>query len=125
MTNTLSPEAAVQQQLDAYNARDLDAWVATYADDGKQFEHPATLVANGKAEIKARATIRFQEPNLYAKLLNRTVMENIVIDHEEVTRTFPEGTGTIRLVAIYEVKNGKIQSGSFVFGEKRLDVIGS
>lgn len=125
MTNTLSPEAVVQQQLDAYNARDLDAWVDTYADDGKQFEHPATLVASGKAEIKARATIRFQEPNLHAKLLNRTVMENIVIDHEEVTRTFLEGTGSIRLVAIYEVKNGKIQSGSFVFGEKRLDVTGS
>ena len=91
------------------------------ADDAQQFEHPGKLVASGKAEIRERSRLRFEEPNLHARLIQRSVMENIVIDHEEVTRTFPEGTGTIRLVAIYQVVNGKIQSGSFLFGTKTLD----
>ena len=42
-----SPAAVVQRQLDAYNARDLDALIATYAADARQYEHPATLLAPG------------------------------------------------------------------------------
>ncbi len=33
-----SPEVVVQRQLDAYNAKDLDAWLSTFAEDAKQFE---------------------------------------------------------------------------------------
>jgi hypothetical protein len=48
-------------------------------------------------------------------------MGNIVIDHEEVTRTFPEGSGRVDMVAIYEVVDGKIQSASVQVSNKRLD----
>jgi hypothetical protein len=116
-----SPESVVQRQLDAYNARDLDAWLATYAEDARQFEHPATLLTTGHAEIRARTAARFTEPNLHARLIQRVVMGTIVVDHEEVTRTFPEGPGRIELVCIYEVRDGKIQTGTFKFGEKKLD----
>ena len=37
----MDPATLVQRQLDAYNARDLDAILATYADDAEQFEHPS------------------------------------------------------------------------------------
>ena len=47
---------------------------------------------------------------------------NIVIDHEMVTRTFPEGTGRVELVAIYEVKNDRISKAWFIPGAKTLDV---
>jgi hypothetical protein len=116
-----APEAVVQRQLDAYNARDLEAWLATYAEDAQQFEHPAKLVATGHAEMRARAAQRFTEPNLHARLIQRSVMGQVVIDHEEVTRTFPEGPGRVELVCIYQVHDGKIQTGSFVFGDKTLD----
>ncbi len=116
-----SPEAVVQRQLDAYNALDLDAWLGTYAEDAQQFEHPAKLVASGHAEMRARTSPRFTEPNLHARLISRSVMGNVVIDHEEVTRTFPEGPGRIELVCIYQVHDGKIRTGSFVFGETILD----
>src|SRR5207244_4490611 len=99
------PAAVVQRQLDAYNARDVDALMATYADDAGQFEHPSKLLASGAAQIRERFAARFQEPNLHARLLNRIVSGNIVIDHEQVTRTFPEGSGTLELVAIYEVRD--------------------
>jgi hypothetical protein len=115
-----SVEAVVQRQLDAYNAKDLDAWVQTYAQDAKQFEFPATLLTSGQEEIRARAAPRFEEPNLNAALLNRTVMGNTVIDYELVTRTFLEGEGTIELTCIYVVQSNKIQTASFIFGKKTL-----
>jgi hypothetical protein len=115
-------EATVQRQLDAYNARDLDAWLATYAANAKQYLFPATLLASGIDEIRARSTARFQEPNLHAQLLRRTVFGDVVIDHERVTRTFEEGTGTLEMMATYRVANGAIQEASFLFGPKQLDI---
>jgi hypothetical protein len=116
MPTVTSPEVVVQRQLDAYNAKNVDAWLATYAPDAKQYEHPAELLASGHAEIRARISSRLSEPNIHAKLIKRTVMGNIVIDHEDVTRTFPEGPGNVELVCIYVVENGLIQTASFVFG---------
>ncbi len=121
MHSSDSPEIVVQRQLDAYNRRDVEAWASTYADDAKQFELPGKLLASGGGEIRARVATRFQEPNLHARLLHRTVMGHVVIDHEVVSRTFPEGTGTVELVAIYEVRDGKIQTGTFAFGATKFD----
>jgi hypothetical protein len=121
MTESLSPETVVQRQLDAYNARDIDALLATYAPDARQYEHPGTLLATGAAEMRARMAVRFQEPDLHARLLQRAVMGNIVIDHEEVTRNFPEGRGSVEMVAIYEVVDGRIASASVQVSNQRLD----
>jgi len=121
MANSPSPEIIIQRQLDAYNARDLEALLATYAEDAQQFEHPGKLVASGHAQIRERMAVRFQEPNLHARLIKRAVMGNVVIDHEDVTRTFPEGTGRVELVAIYEVREGKIVTASIVVGANTLD----
>ena len=104
----IDPAAVVQRQLDAYNARDVGALLANYADDAELYEHPATLLATGSAQLRERFAVRFQEPNLHAELLNRMVMGGIVIDHEKVTRTFPEGPGSIELIMIYEVEAGRI-----------------
>src|SRR5688500_15871066 len=106
--DTTKPEAVVQRQLDAYNARDVDALLATYAEDAQQFEYPATLLATGRTEMRKRFVARFAEPNLHATLLHRIVLGQVVIDHERIARTFPEGAGTIELVAIYEVRDGLI-----------------
>lgn len=121
MTPSITPESVVQCQLDAYNARDVDALVGTYADDAQQFEYPSTLLTSGTAQLRERITARFREPNLHARLLRRVVMGQMVIDHEEVTRTFPEGTGKLELVAIYEVRDGRIATARFIFGPKTLD----
>lgn len=112
-----SPESVVQRQLDAYNAHDLEGWLATYGQDARQYEFPAKLLAAGHAEMRARMAPRFEDPLVHARLLKRSVMGSIVVDHEEVTRTFPEGPGRVGLVCIYEVRAGAIQNASFVFGD--------
>jgi hypothetical protein len=118
--NNPSPETIIQRQLDAYNEHDLDALLATYAEDAKQFEHPGKLLASGHAQIRERMAGRFQDAHLQAKLIKRSIMGNVVIDQEEVTRTFPEGRGVIKLIAIYEVQDGKIQTSSVIFGAIRI-----
>ncbi len=119
---TDSAAAVVQRQLDAYNAKDLEALLAIYADDAQVFEHPATLLASGTAQLRERFAGRFQEPNLHAQLLNRMVMGDKVVDHELVTRTFPEGPGTIELIMIYEVTNGKIAKAGSIAGPKTMQL---
>ena len=108
MRDEPDPDVVVQRQLDAFNARDVEALLGVYADNAEMFEHPSKLLARGSAELRDRFAVRFREPNLRATLLNRVVMGSMVIDHEKVTRTFPEGPGEIELVMIYEVKGNRI-----------------
>ena len=121
MPHSDDPEAVVQRQLEAFNARDLDALLAIYADDAQMFEHPSKLVAAGANAFRERFAARFQEPNLHAALLSRAVMGNIIVDHEEVLRTFPEGAGKIELIMIYEVQNGRIAKAWSISGAKTID----
>jgi hypothetical protein len=114
------PAAVVQRQLDAYNARNVEGLLATYADDAQLFEHPATLLATGSAELRSRFSQRFIEPNLHANLLSRIVNGAFVIDHERITRTFPEGPGMLETVMIYEVRDGKIAHSWVIAGPRSL-----
>lgn len=115
-----SAAETVQRQLDAYNARDIEALLAVYAADAELFEHPSRLLARGTAGLRERFTQRFAEPNLRAELLNRIVSGAMVIDHERVTRTFPEGPGTVELVMIYEVSRERITKAWIIPGPRTL-----
>ncbi|RKQ53363.1 hypothetical protein C8E02_3299 [Vogesella indigofera] len=117
----LSPEQVVQAQLEAYNARDLDALLACYAADARMYVYPATLVAEGREELRERMRQRFAEPDLHARLLRRVVLGEVVIDDEIVTRNFPEGRGTQAMTMIYRVSDGRIRDASAIMGEMRLD----
>jgi hypothetical protein len=102
-------EGPVQRQLDAYNARDLERFLAEYSDDVVVYRPPAsepTVV--GKDAFGAHcARNRFNLPELHARLLNRIVSGDVVVDHEEVTGL---PGGVIGAVAVYRVKNGLIQA---------------
>lgn len=115
-----SPAQVVQAQLDAYNARDIEALLATYAVDAEQFTLHGERLAAGHAELRERFTLRFGEPDLHARLVSRVVVGNVVTDAEIVTRNFPEGLGTIDMLCIYEVRDGCIQKASFVLGNRTL-----
>lgn len=113
-------DALVQRQLDAYNAKDLDAWLGTYAVDARQFQLHGACLASGHAEMRQRIALRFAEPDLHARLLQRTVMENIVVDLEVITRNFPDGKGEIEMLCVYEIVGDLIQTASFAVGPVKL-----
>jgi hypothetical protein len=116
-----SPLATVQAQLDAYNAKDIDALLASYAPDAQQFTLHGDLLAQGHEQMRGRFLTRFAEPDLHARLLSRTVMGAMVVDLERITRNFPEGRGTVEMLCIYEVRDGLIHKASFALGESSLD----
>jgi len=120
LMNTTSPLAVVQAQLDAYNAKDLDALMATYAPDAQQFAIHGALLAQGQDQIRPRYQERFAEPDLHARLITRSVIGNFVTDVEIVTRNFPEGRGTVEMLCVYEVVDGRIARASFATGDKRM-----
>jgi len=113
-------EAPVAAQLDAYNRRDIDGFMQHWADDCRYYAFPDTLLAEGAEAIRARHVERFAEPDLFGKLLSRAMVGDVVVDHETVTRNFPEGVGEVDVICIYQVTNGKIARAWFKLGEKRL-----
>ena len=107
-----NPAAVVQGQLDAYNARDIDAFLAFYAEDVRVDRHDGTVIVEGREAMRPIYTDLFeQSPELDCALLDRTVSGSLVIDHEFVTGM--RGGAPVRAVAIYEVSDGLIRRVSF------------
>lgn len=111
----------VEMQLQAYNARDIDAFMQWWAPECEYYAFPSTLLARGTDAIRSRHVERFKEANLFGRLVTRSVVGNMVVDHEIVTRTFPEGAGEVDAICIYEVEDGKIARAWFKLGAPRLD----
>lgn len=112
----LTPEQAVQHQLDAYNARDLARFLAVYGDDVVVYRLPSLEPAfAGLASLaEFYRTQRFSLPALHAELVNRMVIGNVVIDHERVhgVRERP-----FEVAASYRVIDGLIRTVWFFSGE--------
>ncbi|MBF0650811.1 nuclear transport factor 2 family protein [Dysgonomonas sp. GY75] len=47
-----SPEAVVERQLAAYNARDIDAFIATYSQDIEIYNSKGALIMQGHAGLR-------------------------------------------------------------------------
>jgi hypothetical protein len=103
------PEDPVQRQLDAYNAHDLERFVAEYSDDVKVFRPPGTdpVLSGKKAFAEHYAQNRFTLPKLHARLVDRIVCGNIVVDHEDITGL---SEANLAAVAVYEVVDGRIRT---------------
>jgi hypothetical protein len=105
----MTPEEVVDLQLAAYNAKDIDAFLATYAEDAQTFnlgtEKP-TL--SGRAQFReAFGSKTFKLPDLKAEILSRFVCGNKVVDLE---RSWGFGPQPITGPVIYEVNGDVIQN---------------
>ncbi|WP_299256642.1 nuclear transport factor 2 family protein [uncultured Aquimarina sp.] len=111
LVSDVSPEYVVQKQLDAYNARNIEGFLATYSDQVQVYNYPNKLTYEGKEKMKSMYAPFFDKtPDLHCKIKNRIVHGNKVIDEELVLINGNE----IKAVAIYEVKNGKISKVTFL-----------
>ncbi|MEM6893293.1 MAG: nuclear transport factor 2 family protein [Bacteroidota bacterium] len=106
-----SPEGIVRTQLEAYNNRDIDAFMATYTDDIALFNYPLRSLSTGQDAMRSGYESFFSNtPDLHCDIKTRMVIGNKVIDEEQVT----VNGGGFRAVAIYEVENGKISRVTFL-----------
>ncbi len=108
----MSAVDVVQRQLDAYNAQNLDAFCACFADDCILSELNGAATQQGAAAIRQRYQTLFESyPENHAALVTRVVVGNVVIDHEDITRSPSE---RINAAAIYTVRDGLIARVDFV-----------
>ena len=112
-TQILTAEEVVNQQLAAYNAGDIDAFVATFSEDIEIYNARGELSMKGHEQLRERYGALFTRfPNQVCTIENRIVINNTVIDKERI-----EGRGNDRImyaVSVNKVKDGKIFEIRFV-----------
>ena len=100
-----NPADVVNEQLRAYNARDIDAFAATYSEDICTYDMPhAKVMVRGKKDLVERyGNGTFKREGLRAEILSRTVIGNKVIDHE---KTWGIQAEPVECAVVYEVHEG-------------------
>ena len=107
----IGPEKIVQEQVEAYNRHDIEAFLKTYSPDIKLFTYPDQEVGAGLESMrKTYGKLFADNPKLKVEIAKRIVQGEYVIDHEQVNT----GSREFAAVAIYRVKAGKIIEVRFV-----------
>jgi hypothetical protein len=106
---TMTVEQVVQQNLEAYNARDLDKFMSSFSEDIEMYNFTdGKMTAKGLSEVRKIYQELFNlSPQLHSTILKRIVFDNKIIDHEWIEGR--RGSKTpVEIILIYEVKNEKI-----------------
>ncbi|WP_425393072.1 nuclear transport factor 2 family protein [Ekhidna sp.] len=107
-----TPKELANEQLEAYNARDIEAFLVPYSDSVKVYNEKRELLYQGKETMRVQYGNMFaRTPDLNCNLLNRIAVNNTVIEHEEVS--FGEGR-KIYAIVMYKVTEGRIQEVHFL-----------
>jgi len=105
-----SPEALVQKQLNAYNCRNMDAFLEPYGDDIELYIYPNQLIATGKPDMMLTYGELFEtNPSLHCEVVNRTVQGDTVIEQERVLMN----NKIMEVQVTYQVRDGKIRKVYF------------
>jgi hypothetical protein len=102
-------EQIAQAQLDAYNKRDLKAFIDLFADDVCIYNFAdGSKTLDGKAACEVfYKNIFTLSPQLHSTLINRIIFDNKAFDHESITGRFGNAEA-YEVVMIYEMKDEKI-----------------
>lgn len=110
-TSPTNPTTIVNKQLEAYNKRDIDAFMKTYTQDIKLYNFPNNLSSEGQKPMRESFESFFSNtPDLHCEIKNRIVIGNKVIDEEYITANGQNFSA----VAIYEIENGLIAKVTFI-----------
>lgn len=105
-----TPLDVVNQRMRAYNRHDLPALLASYSDSIAIFTHPRNLLGEGKGHLRWVFEDMFREGVVHVEVHHQFTIDSYVVNHE----TVDYGTKTTEYVSIYEVKDGLIQSVTFL-----------
>lgn len=109
-----SPEDIAQIQLNAYNSRDIESFLAAYSDDVEIYRFPDSLMYKGKDQMRTVYTNFFNKATtLHCRLVNRITYNDYVIDREDITTNIP-GREKFQGQAIYKIENGLIRKVWFI-----------
>ena len=102
--------APVKEQIEAYNARNLERFINCYSEDIIIEDAQCKIMMQGHDQMRDLYGKLFSEsPNLNAKILSRFQVGEYVFDKEHATGINLEGyPPEVFSAAIYHVKNEKI-----------------
>lgn len=107
------PVVLAQRQLNAYNLRNLEAFVACYHPEVKIYNYPDQLQSTGREAMRTGYGPMFENtPKLHCEVVNRLVIGNQVVDKERLTGF--SGRDFFYAAAIYTVENGLITEVRFM-----------
>jgi len=104
-----APQAVVERQLAAYNAHDLEAFLATYAED-VQLERGGEVFV-GLEAMRARYGPIFAAGRCRAEISGRMRQGEWIVDHETAYGLGPE---PVRVLVAYRVRGGVIDRVRFM-----------
>ena len=114
MTVSAEARAIADAQLVAYNACDMDSYLALFHKDAVLVNLPdQEVVAEGIEAIRVMYEARFKTPGLRCEVRHRSEIGNIAIDRETV---HTDGNPPVDILAMYEVVENRIQRIFFVRG---------
>ncbi len=110
----MTPEEIVQQQVIAYNARDIEAFSRCHHKDVELYRlGELKPFVKGRDALYDRYKSIFEEsPNLHTDVVQRMVLGDTVIDKEVIVGR--SGVGTSHFIAIYQVEKSMIYRVHFV-----------
>ncbi len=100
----------VDEQLDAYRARDLERFLGCYADDAAVVTFDGTPMFASKEVIREQYGKLFADsPELHVTIADRMAGGEFVVDEEHITGFHFEGMPTeLTALCVYRVVDGKI-----------------
>jgi hypothetical protein len=109
---------AVQQQVDAFNRRDVEQFLAAYAPDVVIEDAGGEVFVRGHDGIRALYGALFaQSPDLHAEIVNQIRVGEYVIDEERTRGINFEGfPAELHTAMIYRVVDGLIAHARMLAG---------
>ena len=98
----------VEEQLLAYNARDLERFIETYSTDVVIQDGADNLLMRGHDQMREKYGALFKaSPGLHCRIASRMRIGKYVVDEEEVTGV--RGSPTpMRAIVVYRIEEAKI-----------------
>jgi len=105
-----TPLEVVNRRMSAYNRHDLDALLATYSDSVEVFTFPDDSLGAGKDHMRWVFEGMFEEGIVHVDVHHQLALDGYVVNHETVNYGFE----TVEYVSVYEVRDGLIETVTFV-----------
>jgi hypothetical protein len=106
----IDPCEVVEQQLAAYNSHDLDAFVATYAEEVRVRRRNGSLL-QGRQALRDTYAGLFAAGRCRAEVLGRLTEGDWVVDHERADGLADQ---PVRVLVAYRVRDGLIDRVDFL-----------
>lgn len=100
----------IDEQVEAYNARDLDRFIHCYAEEVAIEDGDGNVLVQGHEAVRTLyGTLFVNSPDLHVRIANRIRVGDYGVDEEEITGFNMQGfPSEMHAAVVYRVADGKI-----------------